>query len=89
MALQSLFYTLMIMRVKTLENVHISPAKEEKSRRDGFKSPVGFPRCPVHSIHHYRKQSVTTSSSASPAVLAVKYVLDWEVLQLMIDTQPQ
>lgn len=57
-------------------NVHISPAKEEKSRRDRFESPVGFPRCPVYSIHHYRKQSVTTSSSASPAVLAVKYVLD-------------
>lgn len=29
------------------------------------------------------------SSSASPAVLAVKYILDWEVLQFMIDRQPQ
>lgn len=41
------------------------------------------------SIRHHLKENAPMSSSASPAVLAVKYILDWEVLQFMIDTQPQ
>lgn len=51
------------------------------------KAKVGFSQ--RESIHHSWEEGASMSSSASPAVLAVKYILDWEVLQLLIDAQPQ
>lgn len=51
------------------------------------KAKVDFSQ--QESIHHFWEEGASMSSSASPAVLAVKYILDWEVLQLLIDTQPQ
>lgn len=41
------------------------------------------------SIRRVLNESAPVSSSASPAVLAVKYISDWEVSQFRIDTQPQ
>ena len=48
------------------------------------KTKVGI--CRRESIHRFRKEGASMSSSASPTVLAVKYILDWEVLPLLIDT---
>lgn len=85
-----------------IAQVHVSPAVSRQERKQhhvetdsGFPSAV--PRCPApvakvgidcrkKSIHHPLNESASMSSSASPAVLVVKYILDWEVLQFMIDT---
>lgn len=63
------------------------PALTLPKQKKKKKAKAGTDR--GRSIRRVLNESAPVSSWASPTVLAVKYIADWEVLQFRIDTQPQ